>query len=680
MAEVGAIYVSVMPTTDGISKAIEKEIDGGVNQGSTKGEKSFGKSVGKWVKTAAIATVAAAGLVAGVSLKGGLDRALNIEDAQAKLVGLGHSAETITQIMTDALASVKGTAFGLDEAAETAASAVAAGIKPGQDLEKYLRLTADAATIAGVSMAEMGSIINGTTASGKVYTDTLNQLADRGIPIFQWLADEYGVSADALSDMVRKGEVDSETFRKVIEDNIGGAALASGDTTRGAFANMLASLSRIGEGFLSGVFPKFKEGIGGITSLLEPLEEKAGLVGVAFGEWVDKAGDVWSSFKETGIPELLGYLSPLNLIFQAMAPYAEDLSEAFGDIGDSLKGGLEDMLPVVADLFGTVAEEVGKLVAEDILPALVPMFEDVADAVSGAAPGFAEMVEAIIPLIPKLFDLLDPVIALLPPLSGLIAALFSDTGQESSLPAVIDAIGWALDIVGGILGYVSGLWSFLFAIIEGFIRVVTGEFTLEEVVNQLLSTDGPIGDITEGFLNAATGIRNFVSGAATHLTNFATGVSTKIGEAVGFFTGLPGRVTGALSGASTWLVDAGKNIVQGLINGVSSLAQKAVDSVLNIGGNMVDGVKSFLGIKSPSRVFRDEVGVQIAAGLIQGIDSQSVAVDSAMRHMIEVPDASGSRSGSGGARVQVDVHTTAQDPNLIMRAAGREITRELQSI
>lgn len=57
--------------------------------------------------------------------------------------------------------------FILDAAATTAAAAVASGIKPGQELEKYLRLTADAATIAGVSMEEMGSIINKVQAKGK---------------------------------------------------------------------------------------------------------------------------------------------------------------------------------------------------------------------------------------------------------------------------------------------------------------------------------------------------------------------------------------------------------------------------------------------------------------------------------------------------------------------------------
>ncbi|MDP1097765.1 hypothetical protein Q6288_27150, partial [Klebsiella quasipneumoniae] len=90
----------------------------------------------------------------------GMARVVAIDDAKGKLAGLGHTAEGVTTIMDSALASVKGTAFGLGDAAGIAASAVAAGIKPGEELTKYLTLTGDAATIAGSSLEEMGSIFN----------------------------------------------------------------------------------------------------------------------------------------------------------------------------------------------------------------------------------------------------------------------------------------------------------------------------------------------------------------------------------------------------------------------------------------------------------------------------------------------------------------------------------------
>lgn len=57
-----------------------------------------------------ITTISAS--IASLSTKGGFNRTLAIENAQAKLKGLGHSAHDIATIMGNALESVKGTAFG----------------------------------------------------------------------------------------------------------------------------------------------------------------------------------------------------------------------------------------------------------------------------------------------------------------------------------------------------------------------------------------------------------------------------------------------------------------------------------------------------------------------------------------------------------------------------------------
>ena len=135
----------------------------------------------KITKPALVATSA----VAGITLVKGWNRLTGIDDARAKLTGLGHDAQSVETIMNSALESVKGTSFGMDEAATTAANAVAAGIKPGQELTKYLSMTADAAAIAGISMSEMGSIINKVQTGQTVYTENVEQLADRGLPQYQ---------------------------------------------------------------------------------------------------------------------------------------------------------------------------------------------------------------------------------------------------------------------------------------------------------------------------------------------------------------------------------------------------------------------------------------------------------------------------------------------------------------
>lgn len=245
--------------------------------------RSVGKKVGR---TLGLAISAAAGAgVAGIgyTLTKGFERLQSIDQARFKLKALGNSAETVQTIMDSAMASVKGTAFSMDQAANTAASAVAAGIKPGQELTKYLTTAADAAAVAGTSFEEMGSIFNKVQTNNKAYTDDLQQLADRGLPVFQWLREEYGVTAEALTKMVENGEVDAATFQAAIDKNIGGAAKGMGQSFEGSVQNLQASVARAGANFLTAIFG------GADGAALAGPTEAIGQLTVQFdkiGEWV----------------------------------------------------------------------------------------------------------------------------------------------------------------------------------------------------------------------------------------------------------------------------------------------------------------------------------------------------------------------------------------------------------
>ena len=211
--------------------------------------------------------ITATSALTGLTLAKGFNRLTGIDDAKAKLKGLGHDAESVTEIMNSAMESVKGTSYGMDAAATTAASAVAAGIQPGKELTRYLSLTADAAAIAGASMADMGSIINKVQTSQIAYTDDLNQLADRGLPIYQWLAEAAGITAAEVKEMASEGQISSQMFLDAIEKNIGGAAKIMGESSfTAAISNIGASISRIGANFLDAGGKG-----GGFFSTLKPM-------------------------------------------------------------------------------------------------------------------------------------------------------------------------------------------------------------------------------------------------------------------------------------------------------------------------------------------------------------------------------------------------------------------------
>nr|WP_255459563.1 peptidoglycan DD-metalloendopeptidase family protein [Micrococcus sp. TA1] len=264
---------------------------------------------------------AVAGL--GVALTKGFGRLTAIENARAKLSGLGNDAETVEAIMTNALDAVKGTAFGMDEAATVAAQVVASGIKPGKELEGVLRLVGDAATIAGTDMSSMGAVFGKVAASGKIQGDTIAQLADMGIPIVQMLAEELGVSAEETYKLASEGKINFETFRAAMEDGLGGAAAKSGETLQGAFKNSMAAIGRFGANLLEGVYPKIKEFFNAFQGWMGPVEELGKVIGERLGQALVNLGD-WLT--GTALPALRDFgdwvrenREPITLVATAVA-------------------------------------------------------------------------------------------------------------------------------------------------------------------------------------------------------------------------------------------------------------------------------------------------------------------------------------------------------------------------
>ncbi|MCZ9884155.1 peptidoglycan DD-metalloendopeptidase family protein [Arthrobacter sp. B2a2-09] len=296
MPTIGVADILVVPVFKDLQKKVGKELDAAASSAGDSAGKSLASkltgAVGGFMsgtmKAAGIAGGLTVGAAFGTALAKGFGRLQAIEEAKAKLSGLGHSAETVQGIMNDAMAAVKGTAFGLGDAATVAAGAVAAGVKPGKDLERTLKLTGDAATIAGVGMGEMGAIFNKVSASNKIQGDVIAQLNDAGIPIIQLLGKELGKSAEETVNLASQGKINFETFQNAMEKGLGGAALKSGETLRGAFKNTIASVGRIGASLLSGVYPKIQQFFAGAINWLKPLEEGAKVAGAAIGVFLDK--------------------------------------------------------------------------------------------------------------------------------------------------------------------------------------------------------------------------------------------------------------------------------------------------------------------------------------------------------------------------------------------------------
>lgn len=271
--------------------ALTKKRIGTFTNAAMKDMTTFGKRTAKVLGGAAAA-------FAGIALAKGWQRMTQIDEAKVKLEAIGNSSKDVAKIMDNAMESVKGTAYGMNDAATTAASAVAAGIKPGQDLTKYLSAAGDAAAVAGVGLQEMGSIFNKVATKNKATNEVLTQLAERGIPIYQYIADSIGKTTEEVTDMASKGKIDLKMFQTAVETHIGGAAKSIGSKTiTGAIKNIGASISRIGANFLGSADDgnsfagKLLPALNRITEGLGKVEGKAKEWGAKFGETVGKALD-----------------------------------------------------------------------------------------------------------------------------------------------------------------------------------------------------------------------------------------------------------------------------------------------------------------------------------------------------------------------------------------------------
>lgn len=389
--DLGTLNITIKAIDEGVSSTLNKikgevakasqsmEALGGKEKVFTKlgsGAQKIGRSLTNHITKPAIAAAAA---IAGIVLVKGWNRLKQIDDARAKLEGLGHSGTEVDAIMKNCLASVKGTAFGLDDAATVAASAVAAGVKQGKQLENYLTTVANVAAISGSSMQEIGSIFNKVQTAGKLSMEEVNQLSDRGVPVLAELAKKFGVSNEEMRKMISEGKVSAKDLADAL-DYTGAAVVMGSKSMTGALANVWASIGRIGANFLDaggtgeGFFTAMKPLLAQFTEWLSGIEEKAISVGTVFGQLFNTiytyltTGKVamtkWNEETQSFETEVADLGKTANTVFSMLQPLLDRLRTIFDFISQNPKqagwlAGLILSLGPIITLFGKLLSGIG---------------------------------------------------------------------------------------------------------------------------------------------------------------------------------------------------------------------------------------------------------------------------------------------------------------------------------
>lgn len=604
--ELATAYVSVVASTGDLKESVREAFDASSSV-ADKGGRGLGDrllgGVGSVLKGGALAIGATVAAGVGTALVKGFGRLTALDQANATLTGLGHTAESVDQIMANALASVKGTAFGLGDAGQLAATAVAAGIKPGQELERYLKLTADTAAIAGVELSDIGSVMNNVTTLGAAYNDSLQILAQKGLPIYTFLAEEMGVSEAAVKELASQGQISSEQFRAAIEKNVTGAALSMGDTFAGSFANVGAALGRVGANFLGPVFLALPPLFQAVAGALGPIESAAGGLGEKLASFLVPAIQSLTVFLSTvdvgAIFEMVTSFSPLSLIFQTLGPLLPTIANLFGMIaqavvplavavGAALLPVLQAVIPVFAGILAAILPVIGTVIGAltPVIAQLAPIFLNVINAIlplvamilplltallAAVVPVFMELLNAVLPIIAPILALVAPLLqmvgAILKPLISLIVMLVG-VALKPMMMAVRALIGPILSVVGVIASSLVPIINAITTVLKGVVAFITGVFT------------GNWRQAWNGIVQIFSGIFNGIKGVVRGVMNV---VIDLINGAIGGINDIAGAVSDATGGAINLKIGKIPRLAQGGV-----INRSAGGSIVNVGEGRYD--------------------------------------------------------------------------------------------
>ncbi|GAA3020182.1 phage tail protein [Microbacterium dextranolyticum] len=234
-------------------------------------------------------------------------------------------------------------------------------------------------------------------------------------------------------------------------------------------------------------------------------------------------------------------------------------------------------------------------------------------------------------------------------------------------------IGWITGVIDGFVGWWNSIWeavgAWITSVWEGFVGFVGDVFRnfmlgiqiigngIAAWWNGLWSGIGQfIQDVWQGFtswvMSLAVGYVNFVMGIFNGFLSWWNGLWSAVGNflrdtwnnALTFVQGIPQAILGVFTGAATWLYNIGRDIVQGLWNGLKSIWESVSAWFSDTFGGIIDTVAGIFGIHSPSRVFR-EFGINIGEGLILGLQDMAPEYDRALADSFAVPTTGGWNSG-----------------------------------
>lgn len=510
------------------------------------------------------------------------------------------------------------------------------------------KLKSGFATAGKAAAAGLGLI---TTAAGAVVG---------GLSALEASTEQYRIAQGRLNTAFESAGYGAEAAKQAYSDFYG----ILGDTDRATEASQLLARLAENEKDLSN-WTKIAAGVNGtfgdslpIESLIESANEAArtGQVVGTLADALNWAGSVGEDEMNVMLESCSSEAERNQLIMETLAETYNGAADAFYKNNEALMASRDaqvQMDEVMARLGQTVSTVKGQLTA-DFLPALAEVadaFNAVVTGADGADEQFSSaignLVNTALGQLPNFLSfgtqivssLLSGIVQSVPTLVAAIPQVVSEiwTALGNLLPQVVSMGVQLLDqLTTGIESGLPDMVSRIPVVIDQFLEFITSRLpdvleTGVELLNNLVN--GIVDAIPQMVAALPKVITSFTEFIKNNLPEIASaGMEILLNLVAGIISAIPSlimalpqiieAIVNGIDDLMYSVIEVGKRIVEGIWSGITGAASWLKNKVTGFFGDVVDGVKDFLGIQSPSKVFAS-IGEYMMSGLAVGMENSA---------------------------------------------------------
>ena len=410
--------------------------------------------------------------------------------------------------------------------------------------------------------------------------------------------------------------------------------------------------------------------LGGADALKE-LGDQAESAGLILGQdqlnTLNLLSDAIDTFKATlaGTGNLLSteFAAPMAEALNQITAYIQELTAAFAEGGfPALADKAGEVLTNILATFNEYLPKVVEFGTEIILKMIDGLTEMMPDIISTATEIIISLVSALIEAAPKIIE--AATVAIVTLANGIAEAL------PELIPAAIDAVLTIVDtLIDNADELIDASIAIMLALADGLINALP---TLVSKAPEI------IGKLVIALIEAAP---KLLSAAWEMIQKLIEGLKNNLPELLDNAKQMVIDIKDKFIKGVESFVDIGKNIVTGIWDGIQNAKDWLWEKISGFASGLVEDVKGFFGIHSPSRVFRDEIGAQLAAGVGLGFTDEMRSVAAQMQKSIPTPEIAFNNAAAGmvnGMSTAVaGIGTAAPTTIIVQTADGQALARWL---